>query len=564
MERNFYDMTAVTGKAVNDAKRIQAQTAEYLSNYNTQLKESLQAEEDRKMNAAMAGARFGHAANIARSNARINKLNEEIRYTNTSSVIGMTEMVAQVVEAGLLLDESELVKIYPEYKEEIRNIVKGFLQEGQLNSSITKKETLQLMEYVAAKLPSVKEGVSLTEDELSNYMAINKPLDIDRSIRNLGGDVASRVATLMEKEQKKAEQIEKDVKRAKAKEAKAAAKDEVSAEDLIAELENGNISEADLEEMLKNGEISQNTYDEVIGVYEDAANGKIEAAENEEGQPPVEGEVPSEGAPVTTSAEAPAEEEEGPTAQGMDPTMAGQDPAMMAGAEGGMAPAVGGAMPSADSNAAMGGSVPSGMPKKQVQMLPDGTMNINIYENSFSLVRETPRCGLIESLAVNEANTMLNEGKQYDGDLCLSKAIIYVTITEAMDHLGLMNVNERTYANIISAAGGILNEKSTHVTYEGMRKTGQTQTREYKTNKSNKSRPMKVTKSDGSVVYKDSKGKEVSEERFNELNKKADEMLTESILVNQYVPKRNDVYSSDSLAERIRKKRLNEQQNLNE
>lgn len=138
MERNFYDMTKVSGKAVNDAKRIQAQTADYLARHDRQLQESLQAEADAKMNAAMSGARFGYAANVARSNARINKLNEEIRYTNESSVIGMTEMVAQVVEAGLLLDESELVKIYPKYKEDIRGIVKGFLKEGELNSVITK------------------------------------------------------------------------------------------------------------------------------------------------------------------------------------------------------------------------------------------------------------------------------------------------------------------------------------------------------------------------------------------------------------------------------------------
>lgn len=667
MERNFYDMTKVSGKAVNDAKRIQAQTADYLARHDRQLQESLQAEADAKMNAAMSGARFGYAANVARSNARINKLNEEIRYTNESSVIGMTEMVAQVVEAGLLLDESELVKIYPEYKEDIRSIVKGFLKEGELNSVITKDETLQLMEYVSKRLPSVREGVTLTEDELSNYMAINKPLDIDKSIKNLGGDVATRVATLMEKEQKKADQIEKDVKRAKAKEAKMAANDEVPAEELMQALDAGEISEDDLAEMLKNGEISQNTYDQVIGGYEEQAA----AAQD-------------------------------PNAAGMDPAMAGGDPAAM------------GEDPNAMGGAPAG--VAPGMPKKQIQMLPDGTMNINIYEavnemfedfdlenlsedtnnirvglpakerelaygdailkrkkfdpeyilgknvglksavikplllslipyvgtaigaivgiknysnnahilrseaykelkqavkedpkcrniskkierellnkepdkyvlkqlrNEFTaavenvksdltsnlteaalFIKETPRCGLIESLAVNEADTMIREGKEYDGDLCLAKAIMYVTITEAMDELGLMNVDQKKYASIISAAGGNLNEgKSMHVIAGASRRTGAGKDTISKMEKANKKAPLKVIDLNGNVTYKNYKGKEISEEEYKKLNNTA---LTESILVNQYVPVRNDISNAESLADRIRKKRLNEQINLNE
>ena len=41
----------------------------------------------------------------------------------------------------------------------------------------------------------------------------------------------------------------------------------------------------------------------------------------------------------------------------------------------------------------------------------------------------------------------------------LQKAIMYVTITETMDHLGLMNVNESKYSEIISAAGEIFFKK---------------------------------------------------------------------------------------------------------
>jgi hypothetical protein len=54
--------------------------------------------------------------------------------------------------------------------------------------------------------------------------------------------------------------------------------------------------------------------------------------------------------------------EEDPNAAPMDPNaaaMAGQDPNMAAAGAAPVAP---------------------GMPRKQIQMLPDGTMNINIYE----------------------------------------------------------------------------------------------------------------------------------------------------------------------------------------
>lgn len=500
MEKNFYDMTNVNGKAVKDAKRIQAQTAEYLARHNAKLQEALQSEEDAKMNAAMSGARFGYAATVARSNARINKLSEEIRYTNKSSVIGMTEMVAQVVEEGLLLDEGELVKICPEYKEEIRGIIKGFLEEGELNSVITNEKTLSLMEYVSKKLPSAREGVSLTEDELANYIAANRPVNIDRTLKNLGGDVAARVATLMEKEQKKAEQIENDVKRVTAPQQKDV-KEAATSEELVNAIAEGQLSVEALDEMLKNGEITQDTYDEVIQVL----NQEQPVEESTEEQPVEEAPVEDMGA-------------------------AAQDQQVVA------------------------------MPKKQVQMLPDGTMNINIYENR--LVHETPRCGLIESLAVNEAQTMLKEGKSYDGDLCLAKAIMYVTITEAMDELGLMNADSKKYAQIISAAGGNLTEKSTHIDYAGMRKL---QSGVKNPNKINKKSPMVVTAPDGNVTYRSGNGKEISKQQYDMEKSKFEKLcLSESVLVSQYVPVRNDIKNGDSIAERIRQKRLNNQKNLNE
>lgn len=695
---NFYDMTHVSKSVVDKNKRIEQQTADYLKKYNENLKEEMEAKEAKALNEAMSGARYGYASSVARSKNRVNKLSEEIKYTNESSIIGMTEMVAEVVEKGLLLDESEFVKIYPEYKKDIRDIVKGFLKEAEINEDITNKDTLALMEYVSKTLPGVREGVSLTEDDLANYIAYRKPVNIDKSIKNLSGDVASNVALLMEKEQEKNEKIDKDVKRAQAKTAKKAEKkDEVmTAEEIIDGLESGKLTEEDIDAMLQDGEITQDTYDEVVNAYEEAAAGN---------------EQPVAKKDMTTSQEAPAEEE-------MDPATAQQDQAPMGDPNAQMP-----ADPSMAGGMTASAMAPTGMPRKQIQMLPDGTMNVNIFESlnneinnyedfndlllekfdsnkeleknainsvadadphasgwgifwgwffggvigiilailckfgkkgyakrhqtgdiaylikackedaecrslisemdkaadnkdknklkslrkefamrvriikaemkdmrnvghnfqisgsikeDFSLVKETPRCGLVESFAVNEANKMLSEGKEYNGDLCLAKAIMYVTITEAMNTMGLMNIDEKKYSEIATAAGGSLLE------YGNIVKRKQTVGAALNINNGvgNYDKNFKVIAKD---IVDDSAKRGVNikdpeiqkrlmrgipnkiERDLEEYNKnKKESVLAESILVNQYVPVLNNRTDSDSLAERIRRKRLNEQQTLND
>lgn len=475
---NFYDMTNVSKKTVDNAKRIEKQTADFIKEYDTNLRESLEAKETAKLEAAMSGARFGYAANCARSKDRVNALNEQLQYAMKAPVIGMTEMVATLVEQALPLDTEELGKIYPEYKEDIRGIVSGFLKEADINKNVTNKDTLSLMEYVAKTLPTAKEGKSLTEDDLSNIIAANRPENINKSLKTLAGDVSSRVATLMEKEQKKVDEIEKSVGRAakKAEKTEEKAPETISADELIDALMNGEITEEDLNNLLQNGDITQDIYDEAIDAV-------------------------SEDEPEEAEEEVPAEEEQTvPMPQEQGTPVAPADAEMDVPAE----------------------SAPvSPSPKKQIQMLPDGTLNVNIFENK--LVKETPRQGLIESLAVNEAMNMLAEGKEYNSDLCLAKAIMYVTITESMDALNLMKVDDVAYGKIINAAGGRLSESEAV-----------------------------------------SKSKSIDR---TELKKAEKSKLNESVLVSQYVPVLNNRNSQDSLAERIRQKRLlqeSHQENLNE
>lgn len=62
---------------------------------------------------------------------------------------------------------------------------------------------------------------------------------------------------------------------------------------------------------------------------------------------------------------------------------------------------------------------------------------------------ESNKKSLLETLAVNKGLDMIKEGKQYDGDVALADAMITITILESFAEVGLLNINEKTYADLI-------------------------------------------------------------------------------------------------------------------
>jgi hypothetical protein len=95
-----------------------------------------------------------------------------------------------------------------------------------------------------------------------------------------------------------------------------------------------------------------------------------------------------------------------------------------------------------------------GAPKKQVQMLPDGTMNINVFEHAPAFVREAKPCGILETLAVNEAKDLISEGKEYSSDLAIANALTYLTILETLNVTGIVPLTDVDYKKIIHASRG--------------------------------------------------------------------------------------------------------------
>jgi len=497
MEKNYSNYSKNT---LEKEKQLHKAAGDYIASYEKNLKESLEAKEAEKMNQALSSARFGYASTYTRSKNRVNSLMEEIRYQNTSTTVAMTEMVTQIVCEALLLDESEFAKLNPNYKSEIKETVRGFLENANINENISNSETIKIMEYVAKKLPSTKEGKYLTEDNIEQLMRMETPAEVEASIKHLSGNIASRVASLVEKEQEKIEKIQKDLDKV-APNSKA---------DPDKEAQDAGEQKPDEDE-------AEETKDDTT--KDDAAKAEDTAVEDKDIEAAVD-EAPAEDVAVDTAAE-----------------------------DGDL-----------------------GKTEKAIEIKPDGTLKIRVIDENV-LVRETPRNGLIESLAVNEAQNMIAEGKEYNPDLAIANAIMYVTITEAMDELGLVNVNEDTYSQIITSAGGCLNlndnktfnknkmiSESQKVTREWTKKDGTEQKKDYVyyTDKVDPRRQQKRSVYDG----KDHKNNGSSMRDYGELKPEHDLTkksgnLSETVFAAQSLPL--NTYSPDDLSERIRRKRLEEE-----
>jgi hypothetical protein len=87
-------------------------------------------------------------------------------------------------------------------------------------------------------------------------------------------------------------------------------------------------------------------------------------------------------------------------------------------------------------------------PKTSIKVSAEGEVSIDVFKENF--YRETPRQGILESLALNEAKEMLAEGKEYNGDLALGNALLQLTILETFNVTGLMPISEMDYKKMLN------------------------------------------------------------------------------------------------------------------
>lgn len=198
-------------KILSENKRIEKQTSDFLTEFYQKRRDAETLAETTKAEAAMSAARFSYAASIANSKNRVKNLQETIRYNERASVTGMTHMLSQIVESALLLDEEEYSKLNPNYKTEIRDIVRGFLENAEINKDIKNADTLKLMEHVARLTPDVKIGTLLSEAELSKEYDVQTPEEVSKTIEKLSKSVKKKIAKIVGKEQKRVDELQSEI-----------------------------------------------------------------------------------------------------------------------------------------------------------------------------------------------------------------------------------------------------------------------------------------------------------------------------------------------------------------
>ena len=82
----------------------------------------------------------------------------------------------------------------------------------------------------------------------------------------------------------------------------------------------------------------------------------------------------------------------------------------------------------------------------KIKISKDGQVEVSIKE---AFIKETPRKGVLETLALNEALDMVKEGKEYNGDLAIANALMYITILETMNATGLLKLSKYDYQQLL-------------------------------------------------------------------------------------------------------------------
>jgi len=352
MEKDFNaNLIQVSKKTLENNKRLESQANEFLKKYYSGLREEEQARQAKLQEAINTGAAFANSSIYMKNKQRVQLMEQQIKYNNRAATIVMTDYLSNIVENALLVDKDEFLMLNPGYRVEIRETVLAFLENVELEKSVSDKRTLIIMEHISKEIPNVKVGIYLTEEEIVDIVNKQTPEQVNTAIDSLSGDVKERVASLVSDEQNEIEDIEKQI-------------------------------------------------DEIIAISEAAKSKNTNQKELEE--EPVEEVIEEE----------PAEEayEEVPEDEYYEYQQ------------------------------------PSKPRETKIKISPEGQVEVSIKE---AFIKETPKKGVLESLALNEALDMIKEGKEYNSDLAIANALMYITILETMNATGLLKLSRYDYRKLV-------------------------------------------------------------------------------------------------------------------
>ena len=383
------------------AKKIDMLVEDYRSQKAQEAIEAKEREIKERHNALMENASRGISDITYKNKIRQKNLVESITYLEKTSKVALVEALSLLVEKSLLLDEYTYSRLNPTFSEDIHATVENILENVE-SFDITNESFSVIMDKIAKLIPAqtINEDGKISNIPLDYAISLtearvkemesSEDAELNDQINKLTGNIKKKVAKIVNDDRKKLQQVEEEYT------------------DTTGESNPNEPAPAE-EEMPP---------EEEMGGEEMPPE---EGAPAEEEMPP-EGQEGGEETPPEDGA--PAEGDMG------DDEMAGEDGA-----------------PATDPNA-------FGAPKKQVQMLPDGTMNINVFEHAPAFVREAKPCGILETLAVNEAKDLISEGKEYSSDLAIANALTYLTILETLNVTGIVPLTDVDYKKIIHASRG--------------------------------------------------------------------------------------------------------------
>ncbi len=336
---------------------------------------------------------------------RVKRLSDTVEYAGRSTKLMLGKYISETVERALLLDKDALSDMNPLYRSEIHTIVEGMLS-TVTDFTSSDRRVSAVLESISRSLPSANVGILMEDDELTKAAtsldAENKK--VDKLLDDISSDVKSAVADIVDSEQKDERKVNADMNEIMAiTEASRAETKRLQEKDAPVE----EVPEDDMGEMPAEGEED----------YEEPEYEEDEATEYDES--PEEGE--------------PEYEEQYDDAQYDD----GQSYA-----------------PEAPLPAKKG-------KETKIEISPDGGLKINIKESADAINKPLPSAiyhkgphGLIECIALNNAEKYLQETGKINTEKAIADAMIYVTILETFDRFGIIAFDEMGKNRLCEELGG--------------------------------------------------------------------------------------------------------------
>ena len=185
---------------LNKFTRERARTQNNILNY---FKESKKEEEAKKLEAQNKLNEDFHRAlteNMVspehQRKVRLENIKRQANYALHFRVMGLTEALTNVAINALPLNSDLYESINPNYKTEIRDMIRGFLESDSVNEKTENKDIISIIEQIDANRPD--SDFYLTEDEEAKFIEKtiinNVPAQLDRLSHNVEDSTVRLIA----------------------------------------------------------------------------------------------------------------------------------------------------------------------------------------------------------------------------------------------------------------------------------------------------------------------------------------------------------------------------------